>query len=250
MKQESGPSSAPVLLPAGASDQLTFTPSGNLTEQRRKELESLVDRYQQYLRGLGYQARGSQLKVDIRDGALQTDGAIAYYDPRSTSVVIDSRYTGDSDLPLHEYSHHVLIGDRRFSSSWYSAIEYGLSAYFPCSFKNEPVLGRMTASISKSDLASDLTNKKPFTRVTDAQDWPFRMGEVWSAAFWEMPGLLGQEAADRLLYAIWSSTADEEAMANDPKRFVKRVVAAVAELRSDDRAEAVRQIFSRRGIPL
>jgi hypothetical protein len=247
LKRESGPSSAPVLPPAGASDQLTFTPSGSLTDQRRKELESLVDRYQRYLQVVGYQARGSQLKVDIRDGALQTDGAIAYYDPRSTSIVIDSRYVSDPDLPLHEYSHHVLLGDRTVSSSWYSAIEYGLSAYFPCSFKNEPTLARITASIDKSDLASDLTNRKTFTRVTDAPDWPFRTGEIWGAAFWEVRGLLGQETADQLLYMTWSSTADEEATANDPKRFVKRLVDAVRQ-NDSARADTVRQIFSRRGV--
>ena len=150
---------------------------------------------------------------------------------------------------FREYSHHVLQkvrGQIGLKDQNQDAVESGLADYFPCSYRNDPELGREVAVYLRSrgyfDKAAirDLRNSMRFADL-DPHPVVQAAGEIWGAAFWEIRQVLGKDTADKVLLKAW---ADVPATDHAESLLVQKI----AELAGVQK-QVVLAAFERRGLP-
>jgi hypothetical protein len=121
-----------------------------------------------------------------------------------------------------------------------------LADYLPCSYRDDPELGREVAAYLRSRGGFDkmaIRNLESEIRLIDL-DAPHIVqvaGEVWGGAFWEIRKLIGKDAADRLLLNAWAEVptgGDTEPL------FVHRVIGMAGAQK-----QAVLAAFTRRSLP-
>ncbi len=255
LKAEAGTSTLPVLPPTNAApERINFMPSAVLNEDIKKTLESVLTSYQAYMQKLGYKPKGNEVAVAIKPLSEMLD-IPAYYDSDKNTMFIAAPYVNDTDLALREYMHRVLypawFSDKYSDKLEYVSIEWGLATYYPCSFKNNPVFGNISASIDKSVKALNLINNGKFTRMRpDDYQWVDETQEVWGAAFWEIRQLVGQDVGDKLLFSSWNSITESDVQLNDPKSFVRKILEMDQSTESGRHSNEIRAIFVRRGLAL
>jgi hypothetical protein len=209
--------------------------------------------FQRYLNTVGYRETSKQIKLDIRDDV--GTGAVANYDANTGTMIIQKRYASVPDFLNQEYMHHVLYGRSGIpdgSLSAYSAIESGLATYFPCSYRNSPRFGEDATVPPADDSFLDLSEKRPFGDLRDDNDATAAKdgAEIWGAAFWEMRRVLGQAAADKLLFDAWQAFPREGARTDGRKHFVQRLIEADSKQFAARYEERIRNVFIQRGMTL
>jgi hypothetical protein len=221
-------------------EKLGFTASSKVSPTIRNQIESAFQKYQEYLKSLGYKGTGGKIEVDIRE--KMDYGAIAYYEPGKRQLVIDSKYATNAPVFYREYMHHVLysVGLPQDVSDalWaYSAIESALAWYLPCSFVGNP----------KSEAASwDLTKKRPFGDIHPNLGSAMVDGtEIWGSAFWQARQTLGQKEADKVLFAAWFKLRPNDVINDRGAAFVRLLL----EL-APAHASQIREIFTSRGLTI
>lgn len=221
-------------------EKLGFAPTSKATPQQRSALTQAFARFSAYLRQLGYAPTGGGVSIDVNED--MPGGAMAYYEPGTATMVLDKRYADNPAIMYREYMHHVLYGKAGLARldadrGWmYSAIESGLATYISCSFQNNP-----RATASAWDLSRNVHQLNEVRDVSSAM----RVGtELWGSAFWEIRGVLGAQAADRLLYETWRQLDPRMAPAAVAQDFARRII----DKTPPAQRAAVRGAFTRRGI--
>jgi uncharacterized membrane-anchored protein YhcB (DUF1043 family) len=223
-------------------EKLGFTSTSKISAEAKSRLQAAFTKFQDYLKSLGYRRTTGSLNIDIRE--KMEIGAIAYYDPDKRMMVIDSKYITDSAVVYREYMHHVLYssGMPRDPGSVlvnYYALESGLAWYFPCSFIGSP-------NPSPSAAGWDLTKKRAFSELRpDVSSAIVDGTEIWGSAFWELRQVLGQNAADKLLFETWFKVQAEETKSERGASFVRKLY----EIDKAHEAQ-IRPIFVQRGLAL
>jgi len=255
LKVEAGASTLPVLPPANAPERIKFMPSAALTEDLKKRLGSVLTSYQGYMQKLGYKPKGDEVKVEVKSTS-EMIGAIAYYDPDENTMVIAEPYVNDTDLALREYSHRILYPswfEQTYAADklWYVSIEWGLATYFPCSFKNNPTLGSLSATTDKTIKPLNLINDNKFTvmRPNDFR-WVNDTQEAWGGAFWDIRQLVGQDMADKLLFSSWNALQQSDIREDDPKVFVNKILEAEQSMEAGKHSSEIKAVFIRRGLSI
>lgn len=223
-------------------EKLGFTPTSKISAEARGRLEASFAKFQDYVKGLGYRGTTGSLSFDIRD-QIEV-GAIAYYDPEKRMMVIDAKYVGDSAVVNREYMHHVLYSsgmpnDPNSVLATYYAIESGLAWYFPCSYLGNP-------NPSPTSSSWDLVKKRQFSELRPTVSSAMNGGtQVWGGAFWELRMILGQSAADKLLFDAWFKLKPDEVKADNGASFVRKLF----DLDPTHKSQ-IRAVFVQRGLPL
>ena len=174
----------------------------------------------------------------------------AHYDSTKNQIVAGKNFAS-SDILYREYTHHALRkvrGKMGLAGDRQDAVESALADYYPCSYRNDPLLGR-EAAVSYRRISGfakpsirDLETTATLSDVKHERFSPQTAGEIWAAAFWEMRKLLGQDATDRFLLQAWR-TAPPGAKAE--AAFLRKV----QELAGAAHNGAVAEAFARRKLP-
>jgi hypothetical protein len=233
-------------------EKVGFTTSSKLTPEVKRQLETAFYKFQEYLRKVGFQPRAETV-FDIHAPAKSYAGMISSYDGEH-QMTIKARYASDPDFVYHAYTDHILYPqpDKTWDETFFPvyAIRYALVTYFPCSFTGNPQWGGKTARLLKDGefKAPDLTNRRKLTEIRRNFESAMIDGpEVWGGAFWELRGLLGQEAADRLLCRSWIASHPEDLRKNSGASFVQQLLAQDHAETGGHNAQEIRDLFHRRG---
>ncbi|MCZ6528930.1 MAG: hypothetical protein O6949_01180 [Chloroflexi bacterium] len=220
-----------------------FAITGAAPALLKDRLARELSEYRNYMIALGVDLIGEPPPtVEIRE-----DYDNAHYDSAKNEIVAGPHFAS-SDVLFREYSHHVLDkvrGQIGLVGAQQDAVESGLADYFPCSYRDDPELGREVAAYLRGSIGFDkmaIRDLKNEMRLTDL-DAPHIVqaaGEVWGGAFWEVRELLGKHTADQLLLKAW---AEVPASANAEPLFVQRI----AELAGAQK-QGVLAVFERRSL--
>jgi hypothetical protein len=219
-------------------EKLGFTPTSKISPEARNQIEAAFAKFQNYVRGLGHQGTAGPISIDVRE--KMEFPAIAYYDPGKRMMVIDSKYISELAVIYREYMHHVFYPNgipERLPN--YYAIESGLAWYFPCSFIGDP-------SPAKNASSWDLTRKRKFAEMRPEISSAMIDGtEIWGSAFWELRQILGQGAADKLLFDAWFALGAGAVKNDDGAAFVRKLISLDMSHESQ-----IRAVFVQRGLSL
>ncbi len=188
-------------------EKIEFVRGDAISAALRANITRLLADYQAYIRRLGFRSRDGAL-----DMAFERDASfISSYDPTYDRIVTHEAYAGEEDYLRRDYTHHALVTTRpeqwrRSGRDWsLAALESGLAAYFPCSFRDHHLFGDGAARILGQEVPLfDLTNMRRFGEIEDNAESVATAGlEVWGGAFWQVRAALGARRADTLLWRVW-----------------------------------------------
>jgi hypothetical protein len=225
-----------------------FEKSAALTPELKASLESTLGRYRTWLARIGAQTKR---KVTVLIDRKEKNNA--YY--VNGKIVIAEVLSGDPDVLLRTYTHHVLEAATRRSGAPLMAVHYGLADYFPCSFKDNPLFGVISAAVynkmEKEPLFPDgyIRSMENQLRVDGEVTFETQglLGLGWAGAFWEIRKLLGAPQADPLLFEAWKAA---RVVGEASSAAFGRDTTALVEARYPKHEAAVRAIFERRGLDL
>jgi hypothetical protein len=229
------------------ADRINFKPSKSLTGELQSRLKRSLASYQEYLQKLGYRSKGGEVDVSI-DPNLKDN---AYYDGSRNLIVIGEPFAKDTSVVLREFTHYVLT-PKKMAGNY--PIESGLADYFPCSFANNPLMGEKIAPFLHKlygkafdkPYIRNLENIRNFREVSPGS-YPQDVGEIWGGAFWELRKLLGQEAADKLLFSTWVATGEISDSSNLEANFLNQLLEKAQSLEGGKYVGQIRSVFERRG---
>jgi hypothetical protein len=220
-----------------------------LSASLRANIERLLLDFQAYVRRLGFRSRNGAFDMAFERNAQ----FISYYDPTYDRIVTNEAYAGEEDYLRRDYTHHALVTTRpelwrRTDTDWHlAAIESGLAAFFPCSFRNHHLFGDGAARIAGEAVPLfDLTNTRRFAEIEhDAESVATAGLEVWGGAFWQLRALLGSRRADKLLWLAWCEFRAQTRRSD--AEFVRLLLKLGGEAHADQR-HGIAAVFRARGL--
>jgi hypothetical protein len=225
---------------AKLEEKIGFVPTPELTPQLKTTLQSILVGFQGYCKTIGFRPKAGDVHVRIERDVEKTKGTAAYYDPRTSEMVVDAAHANDPTFALREYMHRTLLPEGKFTSNGgypleLGPIESGLASYFPASFLNS----------SKSEFY-DLSQ---LAKAPEIQVMGETMGgiRVWGSAFWELRTLMGKQACDTLLVRYWDSLDREHRGDNFGSYAVSSLLQLYRETGGKE-VDSAREIFARRGL--
>ena len=235
------------------SDKIGFKPSKALTSELQSNLSRTLTGFQEYLQKLGYRSKAG--KVDVFVDSAANNEFNAFYDPSKNLIVIGASIAEDSDTALRAFAHHALMTTQKsMVPDDYASIESGLADYFSCSFRNNPLIGEKSARVLQKHLGKrfdkayirNLDNVRKFHEASPGSAHQDE-GEIWGGAFWDIRKLLGQDAADKVLFVSWAS-AQIDKKSNARISFVRWILQTSQSLVEKKHIDQIRLIFESRGI--
>jgi hypothetical protein len=231
-------------------ERIEFIHGDQLSAALRRNIERILVDYQAYLQRIGFRSKFGAFEMSFE----RTRKFISYYDPQYDRIVTNEAYAGEEDYLRRDYTHHALSTTRkdlwtRGQSNWtVAAIESGLAAYFPCSFKGGHLFGDGAAHIAGQSVPFfDLTNIRGFAEIEKTDDSIATTGlEVWGGAFWELRAQVGTRIADRLLWRAWSALSTRARRSD--LAFLRCLLALDREAYAGRHATRIKTIFSERGL--
>jgi hypothetical protein len=230
----------------------------SVTTDLQSKLQSALAKYQDFLVGVGYDSVQAKDRVTVR---IDEEGREnAYF--VDNSIVLGPNLAGDPEYVLSEYTWYVLKQSNPLAfetlislrSYQYQGFTYGLKFYFPCSYLNEPYVGRSYYSLSgetgrdrSRPYLFNLDQLKAFSN-TQADREPHKLGEIWGSAFWEMRKKLGPKKTDRLLFATWRRFQAVSRTLNKPRFYVNTIMDAAKAGGNEQDIEVIRQAFASRNL--
>jgi TIR domain len=231
-------------------ERIEFIGGESVSAALRTNIVRMFEDYQVYIRRLGFRS-----KFGAFDVAFASDESmISSYDPQYDRIITNAAYAGEEDYLRRDYTHHALFTTRpdlsgRLGADWtLAAIESGLAAYFPCSFKGHPLFGDSAARIAgQTTPLFDLTNVRRFAEVkNDAESVATDGLEVWGGLFWQLRAQLGALKTDALLWRAWTELNIRARRSDD--EFLCALVRLDSALHATKHAAAIRDIFVERGV--
>jgi Zn-dependent metalloprotease len=213
-----------------------------------------VDRIQRYLQRLGFK------NVINRPIAVNIDGQRddnSHYSPAQKDLTFGTGGIDDAEdaeIILHEYGH--AIQDDQVpgfgASAEGGAMGEGFGDFLAASFFSDVKPKEMKTTLGNWDATAYSGDEPPNLRRLDSnKKYPKDLdgevhddGEIWSACLWELRGLLGRQATERLVIAhhfLLSRNAGFEDGAN-------AMITADKNLNKGENEKAIRGVFVRRGI--
>jgi hypothetical protein len=222
----------------------------------QEKLKFSVENFLRYFQKLGYAEKTSEVSINTNP---PNNGFLSYYDLASGTIGVSKELAEDETLALHEYAHHVLYSSLPFDvSEWIDnalAIEGGLAEYFVASFRDQPVIGAIAAqrlgAAARGALPVNLENDeriapaKPGATLENSEI--SRLQKAWGGAFWELRHRLGQNVADKSLYAAWRALTEQDKALIVP-HFIAKVAAQLKATAGTPAVEVWRDILVRRGV--
>ena len=236
--------------PRSHLERIEFIQSERLAAPVRRNIERILIDYQAYLKGIGFRSRFGAFEIAFE----RTKDFISYYDPQYDRIVTNDEYAGEEDYLRRDYTHHALSTARgdlwtRAQRDWtLAAIESGLAAYFPCSFKGNHLFGDGAAHIAGGTAPFfDLTNTRGFGEIKGNSYSVATTGlEVWAGAFWELRAQAGVRIADRLLWRAWSMLKTN--VRRSDADFLRCLLALDREAHKGRHAALISGVFRARGL--
>jgi Spy/CpxP family protein refolding chaperone len=240
-------------------EKITIESSTIPTAQTDK-LKVAFENFQNYFQKIGFNAPKGEVKIKL-DDKLQLN---SFYEVPTNTVIVSSSLVDDFEFSLHQYVHHVLSAvNKRYLSAhsrYAESIGEGLADYFTCSFTGDPLVGEK--SIHKfqkafgkdrfpNDFMRNLKNDRSFKEAYSSDPKTSEVhsvGEIWGGAFWEIRELLGQDLADKLLFATWKSLSPSDLSGLSEGKFVKRLLKQYEPLEDGNQRERLEEIFRRRDL--
>jgi hypothetical protein len=176
--------------------------------------------------------------------------AIAYYDPSSRRMVINSDYANSPDFLLREYAHRALIytgspftGPDADKDWRYISLESGLASYFPCSFKAAPIFGG-------GGFVLDLSKHHMFGEIRPSNAYAVSDGmAVWGSSFWALRQMVGRSIADKLLWDSWFRLQGGKASAQYWQQYVHQLTRGYQAMGGTN-VQQIIELFESRGLKL
>lgn len=246
VEQELRDNSRQVRAVAQRVEQLAqFAIRGAAPTSLKDQLAHDLSTFRDYLIGLGVDLAGDPPGVEVGDATYEN----AHYDGRKNEIVAGLHFAS-SDVLYREYSHYVLgkvRGQTGLIAGQQDAVESALADYFPCSYRDDPQLGREIAAYlrSRGDFNKPaIRDLETTAKMSDVADRRISQasGEIWAAAFWEIRKVLGMDATDRLLLQAWKDASAGAKAETDFITHVKRLAPA-------SKRAAVADAFARRELP-
>jgi Spy/CpxP family protein refolding chaperone len=236
--------------------------SSNISSKQEEAINSTLKSLQKYFQKIGFNPPKGRIRVRFEDDS-EGMGTTASYDPGQNLVQIRSRLVDDLDLTIHSYAHHALMGGKETSLSSASdevqSIEAGLADYYTCSFTNNPHIAEKSIPIFREEHGADkyphpylrnLDNDRSFDEVDPESAGEAELhdiGEIWGGTFWKLRSLLGQEAADKLLFSAWRAT---DIAAGSGVDFVKKLIELYKPTGDAKNGNRIKSVFKQRGLKL
>jgi hypothetical protein len=220
--------------------------AGDIEPALQDRLATGLDDYHRYLQKLGLAADGVLPKVRV--GSLVSENA--YYNRMENELVVGEAIKEDLDRVLRLYTFHVLGRDDEGGWAARAPVASGLAYYFPCSYRKDPIFGKISARALERVRGSsvawvDLRDELSFEMMRETDLDPADSGRVWAAVLWEVRQSVGASATDQAAVAAWRGTkAFEEAPVS--VAFARSLVAAF----DPSWATTVEDVFGRRGLDL
>ena len=238
---------------AQLKETINFKPSNALTPQIQKELQNTLDLFRQYLKKIGFPISEGQVDIEVR-----ANEPFPHYEGSKRLIVVSAEFAEEPYVSLREYMHHALTVSQNLESyqRWppiLMSIESGLADYFSGSYVDNPILGEkaskyyatLTNQAFNKPYIRNIKNARKFTEKTTAsQD----EGEIWGGAFWDIRELLGQTAADKLLFLTWQALQQNELADPTGNCFVSRLLTLVPNVVDKTSVASVRKIFRSRSL--
>jgi len=222
-------------------EKVGFEQSSALTPPIQKELEASIYQFQAYMERIGYRSKEGVVKVHI-DPKYKSN---TIYNLTDHSITLAENIMMDRHSLLYTYMMHVLQATNpsltSSPNSTVGAVSSGLGDYFSASFLNDPRISPVLAKelSLKQPYIRTLENKRRFDDQTKESTEVHARGETWGGAFWEIRGLVGQEATDRLLFKAWT----EWRVAGDSDASFARTLIGLS-----SSGNVVRDVFVKRGL--
>jgi hypothetical protein len=233
-------------------ERIEFIDGERLPAALRRNIQRMLIAYQAYMHRIGFRSKYDAFEMAFE----QTNEFISYYNPQYDRIVTNDTYAGEEDYLRRDYTHHALATARkdlwnRGQVDWtLAAIESGLAAYFPCSFKGSHLFADGAAHIDgESSPFFDLTNTRGFAEIKKNNDSIGTTGlEVWGGAFWELRAQVSARIADKLLWRTWSALSTKTRRSDI--NFLQCLLELDREEYEGRHATRIADIFSERGLKI
>jgi hypothetical protein len=221
-------------------ERIGFVPTKALTPELERTLQAALLSFREYCHGVGFAIRPGAPKVRVEDvptaGGKPYKNAVSFYLPETGEMVVATQYASEPTYVLHEYMHRLLLPpELTTASDGYYGFESALACYYPASFRHDPKCGFFS-----------LTQGAPFTTPYEKTVWGIK---TWGNTFWELRGIIGKEACDRLLVKVWS-TLDPNHTNTDYAHYAGSQILAVYSAGGGRDGERIRALFSKHGLEI
>lgn len=255
LQKAAGDSILPVLpRPGNTTPQgVVFSPSDALTPDIKSSAEASLSKFQKYLSGVGFDLTGKKISVNIdpsiEANAFYTNNAGTY------TLSLGPSAAKDETAILQQYALHILTTHRvdlqletatveQTNSLAALNLEWALADYLNCSYRNDPVVGRILGQKLGQPYLRNLDNKRKLSELSKAMSYQ-EAGEVWGGALWEIRGVLGRESADKVFFTVWSQLKRDD----ETQRIAQRILETVQSIEGKH-TEEIRAVFIRRDLKL
>ncbi len=198
--------------------QVNFMFSGEIAPTQQKQHQDDLTKFVNYLRRIDLPADDrTRIHVgrpsDSRFPEAYNEWG-TYYEPDTHLIVVGTRLATDVAAIYREYMHHVLEaaapelaqryrGSDRFRVA-IGGLWHGLLDYFPCSFRDTPLVRGPAQPDAEIRGPASLANARSFPSSMSNGD-EHDLGEIWGGCFWELRGPARDEVVDRSIARAWKS---------------------------------------------
>jgi hypothetical protein len=191
--------------------------SSSISASVRDSIESDVEKYNAFLRNIGFPDANSSVTVCIYPTkvssnksnnecsfATASDTINSFFMPDTNEIYIHEDLVTFPSIFLSEYTHYAL-GLSKSATTFRSSefeVEYGVRDYFVASFLNDPLIGEGSGKIFGLPTSYIRKLDRDIQYKTVANEEHAR-GEVWSAALWACRSQLPSGVMNKIVYRAW-----------------------------------------------
>ena len=152
-----------------AAERVVFRYSPEIRIDQRQALEEIVLPYRTYLAKVGHRPEAAQVEVFLQVVNSEAINKLnAFYNPKTRRVEIPSKLIEMPDVVRRAFTHYALSSAHNIQKlrQPVAAIDLGLADYFPCSFQNDPKIGRRYVELFGRDLGEEFVKRGALRDLT------------------------------------------------------------------------------------